>query len=608
MNLSELAQTYQARIHRFQTEKEQLERRSNRIVAARLMVFLLIVVLVFLAIKLKLPVILIISIIPLAGFFWLIQKAGHVRRAINYRKILIRINEAEQLALQGDHTSFDPGSHWIDFHHEYSYDLDIFGEHSIYRMVNRTGTPQGSETLAALLMNPGTDHLLIRQRQEAAKELKERLSWRQDFLATARESNWEDAQNQNARSWLQTTDSFSNHRFYPAAIRLNACITGIIVLANIFTSLLPSTVAAWCPRAFLYFILPIGLIISKTRTINHEQQKLDHLLGLFRKYAGLLALIETEHFNSPYLNRLQQKLEHENQRSSQIMKQLTGILWGLEARGNLIVNFLLNASLLWDILLMIRLERWRSRYRESFDRWIQAIADFEAINSLATLAFNRPDCTWPEILDGPFRMDIEAGGHPMIHPSKRVDNSMTFSENGQIYLITGANMAGKSTFLRMAGVNMILAMAGGPVCARRLALVPIPIFTSVRTNDSLGDDESYFYAELKRLSRIMNRFEQGDQLFVIIDEMLRGTNSRDKHAGSAALIKRLIQQHASGLVATHDIELGKLADDYPHQLDNRCFEVITEGNTLKFDYILHAGISQNLNATFLMRQMGIIKA
>ncbi|MCX6226448.1 MAG: hypothetical protein NTV01_17145, partial [Bacteroidia bacterium] len=184
--------------------------------------------------------------------------------------------------------------------------------------------------------------------------------------------------------------------------------------------------------------------------------------------------------------------------------------------------------------------------------------------------------------------------------------SLSFDETGKIYLITGANMAGKSTLLRMAGVNMILAMAGGPVCAERFALVPISLHTSLRTNDSLGDDESYFYAELKKLSRIISRFEKGEKLFVIIDEMLKGTNSLDKHTGSAALIRRLIDRGASGLVATHDVELGKLESDYPGRLANHCFEVITEGDHLKFDYLLYPGISQNLNATFLMRKMGII--
>jgi DNA mismatch repair ATPase MutS len=168
-------------------------------------------------------------------------------------------------------------------------------------------------------------------------------------------------------------------------------------------------------------------------------------------------------------------------------------------------------------------------------------------------------------------------------------------------------MAGKSTLLRMVGVNMVLAMAGGPVCAGKLSMVPVAVHTSVRTNDSLGDDESYFYAELKKLSRIIDRFEQGESLFVIIDEMLKGTNSRDKHTGSAALIRRLIELEASGLVATHDVELGKLETEYPANLSNRCFEVATEGDVLKFDYLLRPGVSQNLNATFLMRKMGIIR-
>jgi DNA mismatch repair ATPase MutS len=230
----------------------------------------------------------------------------------------------------------------------------------------------------------------------------------------------------------------------------------------------------------------------------------------------------------------------------------------------------------------------------------------ETLNSLANLAYNRPDLTWPVIREGRFSLEMRNCGHPLIHPGKRVDNSLTFNEEGQIYLVTGANMAGKSTLLRMVGVNMVLAMAGGPVCAEYLSLVPVFIHTSVRTNDSLGDNESYFYAELKKLAGIINRLELGDPLFIIIDEMLKGTNSRDKHAGSAALIRRLISMKTSGLVATHDVELGQLEAEYPDQLVTRCFEVIIDNGQLGFDYRLRPGVSKNLNATFLMQKMGII--
>jgi ABC-type multidrug transport system fused ATPase/permease subunit len=606
--LPTLSSNYQLLAERYKSETSKLEAKSNRIVLSRMAAFVCMVALLYLVFKLKITILLIPTFGLLAGFLYLVKLSAEIQRKINYCKILVTINEEEILALKGDFSTFDPGLQFVDYQHEYSFDLDVFGEHSIFRMVNRATTPQGKEKMASRLLQPGTDADQIRLRQEGVKELSSKLTWRQDFLATARESNWQQRNNRMIGVWLSASDKFTKTRFYSFAIIANSTISLCLLLLyllpalfnEIFTFSLP-------PAASLYFLLPIGLVISKTRLINREQQNLEKLLDQLKKYAGLLNLIETETFDSSCLKDLQKKLQHGEFLSSAIMKKLTGILWGLELRGNMIVSFLLNTFFLWDILTMIRLEKWRSNYRDAFEGWIDTIAEFETLNSLATFSFNHPDFTWPDMRDGEFTMEIEDGGHPLINPAKRVDNSLSFDESGQIYLITGANMAGKSTLLRMVGVNMILAMAGGPVCAKRFTMVPVALQTSVRTNDSLGDDESYFYAELKKLSRMISRIEQGQKTFIIIDEMLKGTNSRDKHTGSAALICHLIDLKTSGLVASHDVELGKLEADYPGRLSNRCFEVITDGGMLKFDYLLQPGVSQNLNATFLMKKMGIIR-
>lgn len=590
--------TYTERIKIFGAEADGFRKRSDRVAIARMVLFLAMVVSAWYFIRERQPAGLLVPLALLAGFLWLVRHAVAIRRKIRFLELLIEINEQEMRTLDGDYAPFDTGEEYIDYHHPYTYDLDIFGIHSIYRMVIRAATPLGKERLASRLSGPGTDPDLIRKRQDAVRELSAKLDWRQDFLATAKESDWENDKSRNVQSWLAGTDRFTGNPFYAAMLRLNPLISLSLPLLIIF---------GLSPFAFLlYYLLPMALILSRTRAINREQQKVERLLDLFRKYQGLLELIEKEDFNSDLTRSLQQTLHHDSVPASVAMKKLTGLLWGLELRGNLIVAFILNVTFLWDILLMVRLERWRRTYRDDFSRWIDTVAEFETLNSFATLAVNRTDCVYPEIQDGPFRMEIDRGGHPLIPPGKRIDNSLSFNENGQIYLITGANMAGKSTLLRMVGVNMVLAMAGSPVCAGTLSLVPVRIASSVRTNDSLGDDESYFYAELKKLNRIISGLETDPPLFVIIDEMLKGTNSHDKHEGSAALIRRLTKLGASGLVATHDVELGVLEKEYPEKIITRCFEVSTEGSQLKFDYILRPGISKSLNATFLMRQMGII--
>ena len=231
--------------------------------------------------------------------------------------------------------------------------------------------------------------------------------------------------------------------------------------------------------------------------------------------------------------------------------------------------------------------------------------EFDFLTSFGTFSFNHTEYTFPEIKEGEFYLEMEQAGHPLINAQTRVDNDIIINGHKQLLVITGANMAGKSTFLRTVGVNMILAMAGSVVCAEKLIISPMQLHTSVRTSDSVQKSESYFFAELKRLKSIIDRMQSGENLFVIIDEMLRGTNSKDKHHGSEALIEQFIRLSGSGLIATHYIALGSLADKYPDNVKNYRFEVEIENNELEFDYKLKTGISQNLNATFLMKKMGI---
>ena len=606
-SIIKLTALYETGIQKHQAEKQKLLLRSTWIAAGRLTLFVFTIAAIWGALKTGTPLLLLPAAAALAGFLALLRAAVVVKQRIRFLETIITINREELKALANDLSPFDPGNDFIDFHHHYTYDLDIFGEHSLFRLVSRTATPRGRQLLAERLMIPEQDPEIIRHRQDSVTELTGMTDWWQTFQATARESGRDDSREVNFKGWLSSPDQFSHNLFFTLSIFLNAFLTTSLTVLYLLHTLFPVLCPLSLPSSlFLWFLVPVSLIISRTRLINREQLRLEKLLGLFRKYSSLLKLIEEQKFMSPALRDLQESLGSGNLRASRILEKLAVILWGLEVRGNLIVSFFLNAYFLWDILQMIRLEKWRMAHGAQMDKWLGAIAEFEVLGSLANLVRNRPDLTRPEILEGAFRMEITDGGHPLINPSRRVDNSLSFDPDGRIYLITGANMAGKSTLLRMVGTNMVLAMAGGPVCARKFSMVPVSIHTSVRTNDSLGDDESYFYAELKRLSAIIRRAESGEKPFIIIDEMLKGTNSRDKHTGSAALIRRLIGLGASGLAATHDVELGELEKEFPGRLVNCCFEVDTGSGQLSFDYKLRPGVSKNLNATFLMRKMGII--
>lgn len=541
-------------------------------------------------------------VLPIAlfmAFIYMVQLSARLKAKVVHYQNLVKINQEEILFLNGDLSPFKTGDEYQDYNHAYSYDLDIFGEHSLYRLLDRTGTVPGKDRLAAELLNTELDSEVIMNRQQAVQELTNKLDWRQEFLATARQIDFEKDETRELKKWLKAKDYFSKNKLY----------SFLFFLVPLLAVLVPVLIAFNIIHLYflMYYLLPLGLVAYQAKKILREQNRLDRFVKLFKKYAGLLLLVEEEDFVSDYLRDEQDKLKRNNEHASSIVRRLSSILWGLESRNNLVMAFILNALFLWDIRYMVNLEKWRHSYGDAFEHWLKVIARIEVLNSMANWAYNRSDQVYPELADTAYTLVMKQGGHPLLDPDKRIDNDISFVGAGQMKIVTGANMAGKSTLLRTVGVNLILAMMGAPVCAKSFKFAPIRIRTSVRTNDSLGDNESYFYAELVKLGRIMDELKKEGPMFVIVDEMLRGTNSRDKHTGSVGLIKQLVGLGAVGIVATHDVQLGELMKVYPDKIENKCFEVEIKEEQLVFDYILRDGVSQNLNATFLMEKMGIIQ-
>jgi DNA mismatch repair ATPase MutS len=251
------------------------------------------------------------------------------------------------------------------------------------------------------------------------------------------------------------------------------------------------------------------------------------------------------------------------------------------------------------------LEKWKKDNKENFDDWFTALGYLEALNSLATIKFNHPEWCFPQIKENHFSIDAKALGHPLIPPDKRIDNDIHIHKNGALMLITGSNMAGKSTYLRSVGVNIVLAMAGSVVCAKKISVSPVSLISSMRIADNLSESTSTFYAELKKLKTIIDLVKKENKIFILLDEILRGTNSLDRHIGSKALVTQLIKCHAVGIIATHDLELAKLQNDYPSNILNYYFDVQVEGEELHFDYKLKEGVCNSLNASILMKKIGI---
>jgi len=594
-----LKEQYLQRIASFNEKLSAVQGREKNIAISRAVFFISALTLIIVFVKTNWIAGALIPGFLMVGFIWLVQISARMKSKLIHLQNLVQINEDELVALSGKLDPFKTGSQYQDYHHAYSYDLDIFGEYSLYRLLDRTGTVPGRDRLAEELLNPEQDSKKILNRQQAVQELSINVDWRQDFLATARQIEFDKDETRELKNWLKGKDHFSGKRIYSI----------LFVVVPILSLAIPVLIGLQYLSIYaaLYYLLPLSLVAFQAKRILHEQNRLGRFVKLFKKYSGILLLIEQEDFASDLLRDEQDILIHKELMASKIVKRLSGILWGIESRNNLIMALLLNAFVIWDIRYMVNLEIWRRDFGEAFEDWLNVIARIEVLNSLANFTHNREDLVFPEISKDDLQLEMLEGGHPFIDPSVRVDNSLSFSAKGQIKIITGANMAGKSTLLRTVGINLILALMGAPVCAKKFTFTPVRIRTSVRTNDSLGDNESYFYAELVKLNRIMTELREKGPMFVIVDEMLRGTNSRDKHMGSVGIVKQLVELGAIGLVATHDVELGQLKDIFPEHIENKCFEVDISGEQLSFDYRLRNGISQNLNATFLMKQMGILK-
>ena len=257
-----------------------------------------------------------------------------------------------------------------------------------------------------------------------------------------------------------------------------------------------------------------------------------------------------------------------------------------------------------DIKTVFELEKWKIKNKPNLTIWIDALSEFDTAISFSTFAFNNPAYVYPQTTSNEV-IKADNLGHPLISTDKRVCNQFSINKQGQFVILTGANMAGKSTFLRTVGINLVLAMNGAPVCATSFSFKPSPVFTSISVKDSLFDNESYFYAELLRLKMIIDKLEAGEELFILLDEILKGTNSNDKFTGSRQLMQKLIRFKAAGIVATHDIALGDLEKELPENILNMSFEISIDNDRLYYDYKLQTGVCQNLNASYLMRKMGI---
>lgn len=538
-----------------------------------------------------------VSLLLLAAFLLLIKKYIQAEKKLLYYQRLVKINRNEIRAINRDLNSFDPGIEFIDPHHDYSYDLDLFGIGSMFQFLNRTVTTRGKKYLAFLLNQSHRSAIEITGKQAAIQELAAELDWRQNFMARGMEPGNQNNSEQIEES-IDHQVSLRSAKLLKLLLMTLPALTILLIILNI-TGIVDKS----------FYLIPVfsqwAIFLIYSKTISKFNKQFDSQAKLLSQYADMLLQIETKNFKSDYLIHLKAELSVKGKTASVITAELQKILNQFDYRQNILVGFVLNSIFLWDIRCLSRLNNWQQSYAEDLPKWFEVIAEIDALVSLANSNFNHPGWAIPEVSQSGFRFSAEDLGHPLIDENRCVSNSFQIYNKEQIVIITGANMAGKSTFLRTVGINLILASNGCKVCAERFEFSPIRIYTNMRTSDNLMNDESYFYAELLRLQSMLNLIRNGENLFVIIDEMLKGTNSVDKLNGSKELIHQLISLKTHGIVATHDLGLTELAQTFP-AIKNQCFEVQLHNDELNFDYKLLNGVTRTMNATFLMKKMGII--
>lgn len=510
-----------------------------------------------------------------------------------------RIIQEELQALSGDYSSFEDGKEYVNPEHPYSFDLDIFGRRSLFQSINRTCTFFGKVRLAEWLQNHLHEKTSIEKRQEMIREISEHTLFREQFRVAGLVHHGQSSDGEKIQAWSQSLAQYLHAGWVKTFIWGVPVINSLLLI----TSLAGWTSFSWLGLSFgIFLVLSFGIIKRATYIQETYGKQLKSLNG----YARLIALAKAEEWKSAGMQELMERFNLNGQSPVQALQQLSKELDRLDLRNNQFLYVLLEGSIFFQLQEIVRIERWKVRYGQHISEWLETVGELDALCSLGTFAYNHPQYTYPELTEKPFCFLATQMGHPLMPASQCVKNDATIPSRPFFLIITGANMAGKSTYLRTIGVNYLLACIGAPVCCERLKLHPNQLITSLRTSDSLSDNESYFFAELKRLKRIIDLLNQGQQLFIILDEILKGTNSMDKQKGSFDLIRQFMQLKANGIIATHDLLLGNLIKQFPEEIRNYCFEADIKENELTFSYKLREGVAQNMNACFLMKKMGII--
>ncbi|WP_456378341.1 MutS-related protein [Lutibacter sp.] len=575
----------------FEQELKELKKKLAMSSTLRLIVFLGIIFSIYFffeSIKILIPIVISGSSL----FVYLLFRHSNLQEKSNRTKALIEINKTEIKVLDGDYFSLNEGTEFINSTHKYSYDIDLFGKGSFFQYCNRTVTNEGKQKFVDIVTNNNISNIL--ERQNAIKELSKKPKWRQQFSALASLVKVEHPAKEIVH-WIHTYASV-----FPKFVLFLPKVFSIISIVLI---LLASTQIIAEQILLIWFFVGLGISGIYLKKVSKLYNEASSAKETFKQYYKLLYEIETTVFTSKILVEKQQEIQTESQKASLIFAKFSKVLDSFDQRNNLIIAVLGNAFFLRDLQQVYNVEKWIFKYKSKVENWFKVIAFFDAQNSLANFSFNHPSYVFPEIKKNKQVISSKNLGHPLLKELQRVDNDFTI-QNTQFFIVTGANMAGKSTFLRTVSLAIVMGNMGLPVCASAFKYTPIKLITSMRTSDSLADNESYFFSELKRLKFIVDEIKN-EEYFIILDEILKGTNSTDKAIGSKKFVQKLVNSKSTGIIATHDLSLCKIENELS-EVKNYYFDAEIINNELFFDYKLKDGICKNMNASFLLKKMEII--
>ncbi len=582
---------YQEELARYEADTHKLKSQLVQLSLVRLAIFLLTSLGVYLVYPNELYCLGII-VLGIAVFLFLMKKHANLKEEKNLTEALAQLNAEEIAIANGDFHNRNTGELFQNPKHYYSLDIDLFGRASFFQYMNRTETEEGTGALANVLL--ANEITSISSRQETIKELAALPKWRQLFAATARLIKIQ-TPGASIIDWLNNYQSFIPKFMQWFPMIFSGLSIGVIALF----------VLDYIPEFAVLVWLFIGLGITgyfKKKT-DLLSQNIDRVKDTFQQYANLLEQIENQTFHGKLLQEQKELIQAEGKKASTIFKELTKIIKDFDNRKNILSAVISNGFMLWDIKQTYKLEQWIAQYNNKIEDWLKAVSFFDAYNSLGNYAFNKPEYIYPSINTNHTTIDTKSLGHPLLFSDNRVDNDLKIN-NQEFFIITGANMAGKSTFLRTISLHIVMANVGLPICAARSEYTPVKLITSMRTVDSLTDDSSYFFAELTRLKFIINEIKK-EPYFIILDEILKGTNSTDKAIGSKKFVEKLVASKATGIIATHDLSLCEI-EKVLDEVKNYYFDAEIIDDELHFDYTFKKGICKNMNASFLLKKMEIV--